>query len=94
MRQSSIDAIIAGSVSVANWCAVLGALDAAADYIGAHDGLAYELLCEHIESLPLTLESTPLVTCLLCGKLTEHRQWMQNYCEPCRSLAGSDNVRS
>ena len=54
-RQSSVDKVIAGDMSTANWCNVLEVLDAAADYIGTYDVDAYELLCAHIEVFPLKL---------------------------------------
>ena len=55
-KQSSVDKVIAGDTSTANWCNVLGVLDAAADYLGAYDREAYDLICAHIESFPLKLQ--------------------------------------
>lgn len=58
IRRSSVDSIIPGNTSVANWWNVLAVLGAATDYIGTHDYSAYELLYAHIESFPLTLGKT------------------------------------
>jgi hypothetical protein len=33
------------------------------------------------------------VSCLECGSFIARRPYMQNYCEPCRSL-GTDKIRS